>query len=107
MRGIRFSVWCDGSTGAFVHLFRRFYFFPALTFAHLARCAAAILLRPAAEMVRFVRIRVDFRLLPFIKTFPKVLRAAVTPFNSFSSRFRSCCSCLTTESMSVFAMKRV
>jgi hypothetical protein len=27
------------------------FFFPALTFAHLALCAAAILLRPAAEMV--------------------------------------------------------
>jgi hypothetical protein len=28
--------------------------FPARTFAHRARCAAAILLRPAAEMVRFL-----------------------------------------------------
>jgi hypothetical protein len=28
------------------------YFFPARIFAHLARCAAAILLRPAAEIVR-------------------------------------------------------
>jgi hypothetical protein len=28
------------------------YFFCLLTFAHLARCAAAILLLPAADMVR-------------------------------------------------------
>jgi hypothetical protein len=28
-------------------------FFPALTFAHLARCAAAILFLPAADIVRF------------------------------------------------------
>lgn len=28
------------------------FFWLAFTFAHLARCAAAILLRPAAEMVR-------------------------------------------------------
>jgi hypothetical protein len=32
--------------------FSTHYFFPAFTFAHLARCAAAILLRPAAEIVR-------------------------------------------------------
>ena len=35
------------------------HFFPAFTFAHLARCAAAIFLRPAAEMVclpRFAEI---------------------------------------------------
>ena len=29
------------------------FFCFALTFAHLARCAAAILLRPAADIVRF------------------------------------------------------
>jgi len=29
------------------------YFFAAFTFAHLARCAAAILFLPAAEIVRF------------------------------------------------------
>lgn len=48
---------------------RQIYFlpvFPALTFAHRARCAAAILLRPAAEMVRFLATgtEADPRLLP-------------------------------------------
>jgi hypothetical protein len=32
---------------------RRHYFFPALTFAHLARCAALIFANPAAEIRRF------------------------------------------------------
>jgi hypothetical protein len=48
---------------------REIYFllvFPALTFAHRARCAAAILLRPAAEIVRLFAtgIAADPRLLP-------------------------------------------
>jgi hypothetical protein len=34
----------------------RTYFLPALTFAQRALCAAAILLRPAAEMVLFFRL---------------------------------------------------
>jgi hypothetical protein len=37
-----------------------YFFFPAFTFAQPARCAAAILLRPAAEIVRF-------RLEPFTR----------------------------------------
>src|ERR1019366_6898756 len=57
---------------------RRTYFLAALTFAHRALCAAAILLRPAAEIVRFLRIATGRRLLPCRKTFPKVVRAAVT-----------------------------
>ncbi len=32
------------------------YFLPALTLAHLARCAAAILLRPAGDIDRFLRV---------------------------------------------------
>lgn len=31
--------------------FSSIYFFPALTFAHLARCAAAIRFRPAADIL--------------------------------------------------------
>jgi hypothetical protein len=37
-----------------------YFFSPALIFAHRARCAAAILLRPAAEMVRFLRLAAQF-----------------------------------------------
>ena len=40
----RSPVFMTGSAGL--------YFFPAFTFAHRARCAAAILLLPAAEIVR-------------------------------------------------------
>ena len=69
---------------------RQLYFLPALTFAHRALCAAAIRLRPAAEIVRFLRAATGLRLLPFRKTFPKVVNAAVMPLSSFSSRARSC-----------------
>jgi len=34
-------------------VWQSYFFFPALTFAHLARAAALILARPAAEMCRF------------------------------------------------------
>jgi len=34
-------------------LYAAYFFFPAFHFAHLARCAAAILFLPAAEIVRF------------------------------------------------------
>src|ERR1019366_7883087 len=76
---------------------RRTHFLPALTLAHRARCAAAILLRPATEIVRFLRVAAGPRLLPCRKNFPKVLRAAVTRWSSSSSRARSCWSCLTTD----------
>src|ERR1019366_3500008 len=76
---------------------RRTYFLAALTLAHRALCAAAILLRPAAEIVRFLCVATGPRLLPCRKNFPKVLRAAVTRWSSFSSRARSCWSCLTTD----------
>ena len=39
------------------------YFFEALIFAHLASCAAAILFRPAADILRRARV-VFFALLP-------------------------------------------
>jgi hypothetical protein len=39
-------------------------FLADLTFAQRALCAAAILLRPAAEIVRFLRVETDFDLLP-------------------------------------------
>src|SRR6266851_3962198 len=76
---------------------RRTYFLAALTLAHRALWAAAILLRPAAEIVRFLRVVAGPRLLPRRKTFPKVVRAAVTRWSSSSSRARSCRSCLTTD----------
>ena len=34
-------------------LYAAYFFFPALNFAHLARCAAAIFLRADADIVRF------------------------------------------------------
>jgi hypothetical protein len=37
-------------------MFRHFYFYPLFTFAHRALCAAAILLRPAADIVRLVTV---------------------------------------------------
>ena len=77
--------------------YRRTHFLPARTLAHRALCAAAILLRPAAEIVRFLRVATGLRLLPCRKTFPKVVRAAVTRWSSFSSRARSNSSCLTTD----------
>jgi hypothetical protein len=44
-----------------------FYFLPALIFAHRALCAAAILLRPAGEIVRFLRVVLAaFGLLPLM-----------------------------------------
>src|SRR5713226_3116012 len=76
---------------------RRTYFLAALTLAHRALWAAAILLRPAAEIVRFLRVAAGPRLLPCRKTLPKVVRAAVTRRSSSSSRARSCRSCLTTD----------
>ena len=39
-------------------------FFLALTFAHRAFCAAAIRLRPAAEILRFLPVAAAFGLLP-------------------------------------------
>jgi len=39
-----------------VQLVRQADFFAAFTFAHRARCAAAIFLRPAADIVRFLGI---------------------------------------------------
>jgi hypothetical protein len=56
-------------------------FFPALTFAHRARCAAAILLRAAAESVRLARIGTTFCSAPtFSRTFAqRALWAAAIP----------------------------
>jgi len=73
------------------------HFLAALTFAQRALCAAAILLRPAAEIFRFLRAATGPRLLPCRKTFPKVVSAAVTRWSSFSSLARSWWSCLTTD----------
>src|SRR5439155_5302419 len=64
--------------------------FFARTFAHLARWAAAILLRPAAEMVRL--LRVGF-LPPYTAT--KAESAAFNPDNCFSTRSRSFLNCFT------------
>ena len=44
-------------------------FFAALTFAHRARCAAAILFRAEADSVRFLDIEMALRLLLFALTF--------------------------------------
>jgi len=40
------------------------YFLPALNFAQRARCAAAILLRPAAEIFRFWGVAAGFAFAP-------------------------------------------
>jgi hypothetical protein len=40
--------------------FAKPFFFAALTFAHRARCAAAILFLPAAEIVRLLRFDAGF-----------------------------------------------
>ena len=69
---------------------RPYYFLAALTFAHRAICAAAIRLRPAAEIVRFLRLAMGPRLVAGRRTFPKVVSAVVTRRSSFSSRVRSC-----------------
>jgi hypothetical protein len=53
-------------------------FFPALSFAHLARCAAAILFLPAAEIVRFTIVKP----VVFAKT-----AAGCDPFRAFAHRF--------------------
>jgi|ERR1035441_1896203 hypothetical protein len=50
---LRFPVAHDFLTGRLYYYLHRFHFFPALNFAHRARCAAAILFLPAAEIVRF------------------------------------------------------
>ena len=44
----------EGVEGSWVHAYpyAAYFFFPALTFAHRARCAAAILFLPAADIVR-------------------------------------------------------
>jgi hypothetical protein len=44
-------------------------FFAAFTFAHRARCAAAILLRALADIVRFLGIVTTFASSPFAFTF--------------------------------------
>jgi hypothetical protein len=44
-------------------------FFAAFTFAHRARCAAAILLRALADIVRFLGIVTTFAFPPFAFTF--------------------------------------
>jgi hypothetical protein len=64
-----------------------FCFFPARTFAHRFRCAAAMRLRPAAEIVLLLRPSPD--LVPRRYTFPKAVNAAVTRCSSSSSRLRS------------------
>jgi len=50
------------------------YFLFALILAHLARCAAAILFRPAADMVRFF----GPDLFPRMYAFPKAVSAAAS-----------------------------
>lgn len=55
-----------------------FCFLAALTFAQRAFCAAAIRLRPAADIVLFLPVAEVLRLTPFMYTCPNVLRAALT-----------------------------
>ena len=93
-------------------------FYAALfSFAHLARCAAAILLRPAAEMVRLGlavlclahrafcaklilrRAAADmvwWRDAPLELTLPKAARAASIRCTSLCTRSRSFFNCWTT-----------
>lgn len=102
-----------------VQLFRQADFLAAFTFAHRARCAAAILLRALADIVRFLGIVTTFasppfaftlaqralwaaailarpaadipprRAVPFPYVVPKAESAAPTAFISLLSR--SCC----------------
>jgi hypothetical protein len=51
-----------------VQLIRQADFFAAFTFAHRARCAAAILLRALADIVRFLGIVTTFPFPPFAFT---------------------------------------
>ena len=95
----------------------RYAAFFDLTFAHRAFCAAAILLRPAAEMVRFGvvafcfahrafcarlilrRAAADMRDAPFELTLPKAVRAASMRSTWFCARSRSFFNCWTTADM--------
>ena len=52
------------------------YFFAAFTLAHLARCAAAIFLRPAADIVRLGRNRLARHLMHAGETFSEESSAA-------------------------------
>ncbi len=61
----------DGASPVSTEGDRRYFFLPALTFAHLARCAAAILLRPAAEIVRFFASQGWYALARLHKDFPE------------------------------------
>jgi hypothetical protein len=57
-------------------------FFAAFTFAHRARCAAAILLRALADIVRFLGIVTTFAFPPFAFTFAQraLCAAAILAF---------------------------
>jgi hypothetical protein len=63
-------------------------FFFALTLAHLARCAAAILFRPAADMVRFLRVGLVPAYTP-----AKAEIAALKPESCFCTWSRSFFNC--------------
>ena len=99
-------------------------FFSRLTFAHLALCAAAILLRPAAEIVRLgltvlfahrafcaklILLRaagdkVCWRDEPFELTLPKAASAASMRWTCFCARSRSFLNCWTTPDRFAFAI---
>lgn len=82
-------IWASdgGSSANYLPFFARI-------FAHLARCAAAILLRPAAEMVCFLRVG----LLPAY-TPTNAASAAFKPDNCRSTLSRSFLSCFTSVEM--------
>jgi hypothetical protein len=67
-RGVRQSIW--NKTGGNKNSYAAF-FWAALTFAHRARCAAAIFLRAAADMMRFTWVE------------PVVLAAPAVGFDPF------------------------
>ena len=113
---------CDGwySAQPFRHPethLRHAFFCCAFTFAHLARCAATILLRPAAEIVRlglafcfahrafcakliFRRAETLMVCLPRFEPLepglPKAASAASMRWTSFCARSRSVLNCRTT-----------
>jgi hypothetical protein len=92
----------------------------AFTFAHLALCAAAMRLRPAAEIIPFgwaafcfahrafcarlilLRAEADIvRDAPLELTLPKAVRAASMRWTSLCARSRSFFNCWTTADMCV------
>ena len=73
-------------------------FLAALTLAHRALCAAAILLRPAAEIVRFLGVAADPRLPPLqVRLSRRLLGQRLRVGVHSPTRARSSWSCLTTD----------